>query len=387
MSDSPAAVDSLPTKQTVASIFVKNSLLDLSVPISDTNRPPIFDKNRELPQTISELAQQLSRFDEQFARFPADDLKIVGDSLVAGGVELRLDPAGIQRLCEQMGLPRSYVSRLKAPARTPLLNYHLTEGDHYRAASHRKLNVVGREGVFVGFARSDLAELNARELTAAVLEAVGPDPQRRLTVHRFWLNDERCEFVFLASDVFTEVTAGDTVVGGLAVSYSPIGRHAVSVETFLFRRTCANGLTHRWCSAERPISRTRRLPRDHSEAQAIQFRQVRQLAASVWQGLPQRLGEVAALRQERLECVEGFLAQLLRPARLWSRPMRRYLQQALAAEKEQGTTYAALNAVTRVATHQPQLSGRQRRMLSALGGLIAHRHAHICPKCYSVVGR
>jgi hypothetical protein len=193
--------------------------------------------------------------------------------------------------------------------------------------------------------------------------------------------------VLLAPGVYEEAAPGDIVVGGLAVSYSPIGRHAVGVETFLFRRTCANGLTHRWCSTERSISRTRRLPQDHAEAKAIQFRQVRQLAASVWQGLPQRLAEVAALRQERLESVEAFLAQLLRPARLWSAPIRRYLHAALAAEEEQGTPYAALNAVTRVATHQPQLGARQRRALAGLGGLIAHHHAHICPKCYSVVGR
>jgi hypothetical protein len=164
------------------------------------------------------------------------------------------------------------------------------------------------------------------------------------------------------------------------VSYSPIGRHAVSLETFLFRRICANGLTHRWCTAERAISRTRRLPRDQAAAKATQFRQVRRLVVNIWQGLPQRLAEVAALRQEQLASVEAFLAQLLRPARLWSAPMRRYLHAALAAEDEQGTAYAALNAVTRVATHQPQLSARQRRALSALGGLIAHRHAHICPK-------
>ncbi|MBI3463928.1 MAG: DUF932 domain-containing protein [Planctomycetes bacterium] len=389
MSDSVAAGNPPGTHEADGGpILAKNSLLDLSVPISDKNRPPIFGKNRELPQTICELIEQLSRFDGQFARFPADDLRIVGDSLVTGGVRLRLDTAGIERLCQQMGLPHSYVPGLKESARTPLLNYHLAEGDHCPTGQHReKLNVVGRDGTFVGFARSDLADLRARELTAAVLEGLGPDPQRRLEVHRLSLADERCEFELLATGVYEEAAPGDVVIGGLAVRYSPIGRHAVSVETFLFRPNCANGLTHRWCSAEHPISRTRRLPLDHAEAKAIQFRQVRQLAVSVWQGLPQRLGEVAALREERLESVEAFLAQLLRPARLWTRPMRRYLQQALAAEEEQGTAYAALNAVTRVATHQPQLSARQRRALSALGGLIAHRHAHICPKCYSVVGR
>jgi hypothetical protein len=362
----------------------------MPVPIfaEDKELAAILAGNRERPATIAELCGQLASFDSQFTRVPVGrTVRVEGQVLHTGCVRAHLDAPGVERLCEQLGVPRHYVAGLNEPLRNPLLNFHLARGDHYRRVrGDGKLNVVSRNGAFVGFARSDLTDLSPQALIAAVLEGVGGEPDRRVAVNRLMLGEERVEFELISLPITEQVATGDIFHGGLLVSYSPIGRHAVSVETFLFRRICRNGLTHRRCIAERAISRTRRLPRDHAQAKEIQFRQVRQLASDVWEGLRPRLVEVAALRNERLDNVEAFLGQLLRRTRLWSQSMMRFLLEALSAEDERGTAYAALNAVTHVATHRPELSSRQRRAMSALGGLIAHRHTHICPRCYSIVG-
>jgi hypothetical protein len=173
----------------------------------------------------------------------------------------------------------------------------------------------------------------------------------------------------------------------MLVSYSPIGARGVAVETLLLRQACENTLRHRVCRAEQSICRTRRLSHKHTLAAAIQGDQVRQLARVVWKGLPSKLSEVAALRKERIEKVEAFLGQLVRKARLRQRLVLRRLEESLQAQEEQGTAYAALNAITYVATHRRELPARQRRTLSALAGLLAHRHTHHCPRCYSVLGR
>jgi hypothetical protein len=348
----------------------------------------ISAENSEPTRTIAALREQLAAFDSQFARIAVDDtLRVEGQSLLVGGMGLKLDSPGVERLCEQMRLPYSYLAGLDEWARTWLLNLHLMRGDLRRVgAGHGRLNAISHDGAFVGFARSDLADLPARELITGVIESIGANADD-LSVHRLSLGEERVEVELIAHRVLEEVVAGDAVHGGLFISYSPLGAHAVSVETFLLRKRCGNGLRHRLCSAERGISRTRRLSRSHASADAIQLQQVRRLAAAVWAGLPARLAEVAALHEERLDDVEAFLAHLLRRARLWSGAMRGFLQEALTAEDENGTAYAALNAVTRVATHRPELTAKQRRGLSALAGLIAHRHTHICPKCYSILAR
>ena len=64
------------------------------------------------------------------------------------------------------------------------------------------------------------------------------------------------------------------------------------------------------------------------------------------------------------------------------------MDRALAAWRAEGaeeTVWAAVNALTRVATHDPELSMRQRRVLSLLGGLLAYSGVHICDRCFSVL--
>ena len=66
----------------------------------------------------------------------------------------------------------------------------------------------------------------------------------------------------------------------------------------------------------------------------------------------------------------------------------RLMPRLVAAWKQEGaedTHYGAVNAITRVATHDPELSRRQRRMLTLLGGLLAFSNVHICEKCFTVM--
>jgi hypothetical protein len=59
---------------------------------------------------------------------------------------------------------------------------------------------------------------------------------------------------------------------------------------------------------------------------------------------------------------------------------------AWRVEGSETTHYGAVNALTRVGTHDQELSDRQRRVLASLGGLLAFSNVHICPRCFSVLG-
>lgn len=64
------------------------------------------------------------------------------------------------------------------------------------------------------------------------------------------------------------------------------------------------------------------------------------------------------------------------------------LQRLLSAWRAEGgedTIYGAINAVTRVATHERELSERQRHILTALAGLLAFPEVHVCPRCNSIL--
>lgn len=56
---------------------------------------------------------------------------------------------------------------------------------------------------------------------------------------------------------------------------------------------------------------------------------------------------------------------------------------AIAALDE--TAYAALNALTWVASHTDRLTLAERRGLARLAGVLAFRHEHLCPRCFSIL--
>jgi hypothetical protein len=82
--------------------------------------------------------------------------------------------------------------------------------------------------------------------------------------------------------------------------------------------------------------------------------------------------------------VESVFDRWLSRARL-SRQLRVRLMQAWRDEGAESTQYGAVNAITRVATHDAALSRRQRQMLASLGGLLAFSELHICSQCFSVL--
>jgi hypothetical protein len=61
------------------------------------------------------------------------------------------------------------------------------------------------------------------------------------------------------------------------------------------------------------------------------------------------------------------------------------LMDAWREEGAENSVYGAVNAITRVATHDQELSERQRRTLAALAGLLSFSHLHICDRCFSIL--
>ena len=113
--------------------------------------------------------------------------------------------------------------------------------------------------------------------------------------------------------------------------------------------------------------------------------QIRRLVGQTLQGLEPQLMEIQATSQ-RPANVEELLLRWLQRARISPRNIMPRLLEAWRLEGSEATHYGAVNALTRVGTHDPELSDRQRRVLASLGGLLAFSNVHICPRCFSVLG-
>ena len=90
------------------------------------------------------------------------------------------------------------------------------------------------------------------------------------------------------------------------------------------------------------------------------------------------------MTSERVE-FDHFATHWLRRSRLSPQRLLPLLRQAHEVEGGEDSAYGVLNAFTRVATHQADLSLNIRHVLARLGGLLAFGHSRMCPRCWSLI--
>lgn len=284
------------------------------------------------------------------------------------------------RLADAVGAPAGYLKRLDGPVRGELLAHHINRGDHFRDG-----NVLLAEeyGHFVGFVRSDLHNLGVSQVLDAVSIAIG-DAASSIFVRRHEWRDHIFEFDIVSPKVEREVSAGDVLQAGLSVRHSSLGQFATTVEGFVFRLVCRNGLVRRECVRRGTISRTRRMPSDHTHAEELQVSQIRDLAMRVWEQLPEQLVAIERLTVNKANAQDIWLQYLSR-SRMVSKKLRESLRAAWEQEGAEESAYGAMNALSHAATHDQSLTRTQRQTLSRLAGILANSATHICPHCFSVV--
>jgi hypothetical protein len=330
--------------------------------------------------TIDEAITRLSETERDMIEesVPVGLLRVEDDGLLVHGRRLDLPHAGLERFCKQLRAPAQYLSTLDPRVVAPVLQHHLDRGD----LGDGRVTLITRNSAFVAFGRSDLARLTSQQVVEAIMAGIGGEGAD-LLVGGLRASDEGFELDLLGSRTAEEVVPGDILRGGLRVSHSLVGAHATQIESYVLRLVCSNGMTHRECAGRRAV-RTRRLPVDRPDAVRLQITQVERLAAQAWGALRKKLEAFRLLREERVEVVE-FLQRWLERARLSSRNLMPLLRQAWEEEGSEANAYAAVNVLTRVATHYNDVPLRQRQILSRLAGLVSFRRLHICPHCFSLL--
>jgi hypothetical protein len=328
---------------------------------------------------VTEALQDLNAHEETLReqRLVTNSLRIENDAICVGNERRRLSSDALTRLCKRVSAPPAYLLDLDSEVRAKLLQYHLDRGDLHSDS----VVIISRDDECLGFARPDLCRLTGPEVLQAVLDGLSVP---EITVNRLQLCDNHLlQLELVSQGANTEVAPGDVLLAGLKVTHSLIGDQATWVESFILRLVCKNGLTHRECSSQRS-SRTRQLPVHRTDARQLQIDQVRRLTAGTWTSLRNRLQALQGLQGETIDA-ENLFAHWLERARLSGRQFLPLLRDAWQEEGGRPNAYDAMNALTRVATHAPDLSIRQRRTLSGLAGLLAFRRWHLCPRCFSVL--
>lgn len=333
------------------------------------------------PMTMDALIESTATQDAVFTEIPLDheELRFDPEGIRYHGELIRTDRTGRALLFDKVGAPGRYLTKLSPMLQAAALNEHAARGDF----GSRPTLVMDRQE-FVTIIRGEVWALPNSAVIRAVGDAVGQDGG--LFVSRISNDIERLDVELVSPSRHIAVRPGDIVQSGLHIVHERFGVNATVVEGFMLRLACTNGMTRRECVGDgekRP--RTRKLPADFPHSRELQIDQIRRLAQRNWNLLGSQL-EALQQTSERPTDVEQLLTRYLQRGRISVRNMMPRLLEAWRAEGGERTHYGAVNALTRVATHDHTLSRRQRRMFASLAGVLAFSEVHICEHCFSVLG-
>lgn len=332
-------------------------------------------------QPLTDLLIESRAWDAELLEVP------VGPSALtfnAGGVCVEGQQFGVseetwKKVLRKVGAPARYFKKRTPELRALALQEHLKEG-----AFGGKPSVIFRGNALATICSGELIDLSFSEVLGAALDACR-ERNEELFVARIGRSEERLSLELIGSSATIDVRPGDVVKAGIEIIHERYGANATQIQAFIYRLVCLNGMTRKECVSNDNLARTRRLPVTLASARELQIEQIRRLVGQTLQGLEPQLMEIRAT-SERPANVEELLLRWLQRARIAPRTMMPRLLEAWRLEGSEATHYGAVNALTRVGTHDSELSDRQRRVLASLGGLLAFSNVHICPRCFSVLG-
>jgi hypothetical protein len=333
---------------------------------------------------LSEAYEQIRAADAQFQEQSADPgaLLVESGALVVGERQFPLRGKALEQLCRAVKAPPAYIGALDPELQAHLLNYHIGRGDIGRDA----ISLMSRGPDLVALGRVDLVRLQGHEVLEAVQRGIG-QAEADLDVAGLTLADGSSRINLVVHKAAREVVPGDVIQGGVQVSYSPVGAFAARVEGYVLRLVCRNGMTHRECvdpHHSRATARTRRLPVGHPDAKRLQVQQISRLTAGALSAIEEKLQGLTVLTVEHVD-FDQLTRTWLQRVRLSPDRLVPVLRRAWEAEGAEPSAYSVMNAFTRAATHDPDLSPRVRDVFARLGGLLAFRHRHLCPRCFALV--
>lgn len=350
--------------------------------------------------TIDTLVERLDERDRMYACIPVTpQLPVMVDAnqLVIGDDNFLLTSEGWRHLAKHCGAPSAYWAQFSPDFRSVIAQHHLDRAALTSINANRDVEAIAFQDCFVGFRPIHQIHLNFTTIARAVVAGLGEDA-RFFTVNRLQMTNDSVFVELRTSRRTRAVQRGDVVQGGIAFTHSLLGATPTTVDLFVFRQVCSNGMALRTCVGHSAISRSRRLKRTEEQSSTTASEQIQRMTQERMSHLDELLSSLGKLPDTRIENDVGiddeetmrrFLMPPLRATHVWSdnlwdNVIVKAWRHNLGGKGELHE-FAAVNTITYVATHQQDLSFRQRRTLARLAGLLAFRRVHICPRCHSAV--
>ncbi|HQX49414.1 MAG TPA: hypothetical protein PLY87_02325 [Planctomycetaceae bacterium] len=325
--------------------------------------------------------------------------RVSEDKISIGDDNLELTARGWSQLANACKAPADYWGQLPSELRAQNAQYHLDNQSASPGTNRKRCSVeaVANQNRFVGFRSIHLIHLEFTDVLSAIDDVLG-EARDSYSVNKLFVSDDSISVELTTPRMTHAVQVGDDVQGGIAVSHSILGNHSTTIDLFVLRLLCQNGLALRHCVGHATITRSRRLKDNGAQSRSAAKDQIQRMVVERLKHQTSLFGSLSQLPDAQIaraagtddeEAIRRFLMPSLRATHLWSDQLwRRVLAPAwrhVHGGNGELNEFAAVNTITYVATHQRDLTFRQRRTLARLAGLLSFRRVHVCPNCNRTV--
>jgi hypothetical protein len=335
---------------------------------------------------MQNLAQLTEQIKEEYSNLHSYDVLSKDISLTEEGYLntgknkflVRLD--GLDQLAEKADIRKKFLRRLPLDVRAMLFNccFQMAISDG-KVPRDMRIN-LSSDAEVTGFDDPTLLRISPVQLIDVICRSLpeGLSP-KQISVGRFSSTPRWLWISCFSPEIVSEPRPHDIINGGIDVVHYLSGDKGTQINCYLRRLVCLNGATAHICGENRQL-RARRLHNGRFD-EADMLDQMHRLLTEAWAQLNDKLDAIKGLLGKDRMPIE-FLRQQRTKFSLNDRVLSA-IERAIR-EDELGwtdTQYDIFNALSRVATHEQDLTFRQQRTLNHMAGEFSQQTAHRCDTC------
>jgi len=302
------------------------------------------------------------------AKFFAPTPDHQADGLILGGENLPMTSGAFRQLSEVLNVPVPYAQRIPDDLLDHTMNYMLdSRKENYYAA-------LVEDNVIRSFMPTTNPYVSGLEFFEAIEDAFDGDYDLKYVK----INDVQMSFSVLPNQ-FKNAIDGSNLFGGLNVKFSDSWNVFPSLDTYIWRELCSNGMID--------TLKSRRFRIKNSSSKEV-LNQVSEFARLSLGALDDLFDQYQALLEEPVVDYVRMVSRLCLEHKIASKVKERILFWAeqdvfldTISDRKITNMHDIVNLFTFVGSHDLELTDDVRDMLLAIGGSITMSHNDRCGSC------
>lgn len=288
------------------------------------------------------------------------------------GDDYALTDGSFRQIAEQTSIPVPYARRIPDDLLAYTVNYFLN------GSRDNHLSALVEDGRLRSFVRVNTPYVSNSEMFNAVKEATGED----FEIKYGKITDTKVSFSILP-EKYRESIDGSNLFGGVKVSFSDAWDIHPSIDSYIWRELCANGMIN-----EIEKKKFRVTNSSHDDV----LRQIRNFSSLAIEKLPDLFENFTHLLDERVDDYTKVLRNIVLEYKLPNKVFNRFLFWAVSPDFLATITGEKIknmndivNLITYTGSHDSELTHEIRQRLMEIGGNLTLTHHERCGSCGSSV--